>query len=111
MVDGFICELCLAKPLTRRYYECSLYWIADCATCGVPMVVFKEHHERIDSWIINEAIKVCKSMFDMDSYTLDFTTRKIHGHAHFHLRPKKTQTVEVPEVLVERVKSKPKKKK
>ena len=37
------CPLCEAAKLTERYYEDDLVWAADCASCGVPMVVRQKH--------------------------------------------------------------------
>ena len=37
------CELCEAAPITERYYEDDLCWVAECESCFVPMVVWKHH--------------------------------------------------------------------
>ena len=88
MIDDFICPLCKAEPLTRRYYENSDFWIADCVSCGVPMVVLKEHRTKVYPQEITEMLKVCDKLFNMENAEIDYTMRQIPNHFHFHIRPK-----------------------
>lgn len=81
------CPLCKAEALTNRYYENRVFWIADCATCKVPMAVLREHRSKPQQWELDEMLKVCRSMFNMDKCEVDYTMRQISGHFHFHLRP------------------------
>lgn len=94
MSVDYICPLCEAKPITRRYYETSLFWIADCATCKVPMVVLNEHQLEFTQSDMGEIMKVVNKMFDMTKCEIDSTRRQIPGHAHFHIRPKKVKKIE-----------------
>lgn len=40
-----MCPLCKADKLTKWYYEDDVCWVADCKTCGIPMIVLKHHGE------------------------------------------------------------------
>jgi len=93
MPRDFECPLCKAEKITEWFYDSSLFWIANCATCQVPMVVLKEHRADVERWIIDEMIQVSKSIFDIDKFDIDFEMRQIKGHFHFHLRPKKIEKV------------------
>ena len=37
------CELCEATPFTEWFHSDDLCWIAECDSCGVPMVVWRTH--------------------------------------------------------------------
>lgn len=84
------CELCEAKPLTRRYWEDGICWIADCKTCGpgVPMAVYREHGRmpsprHLDHML--EQLRLCAQ--PGVRYRLDDSMESIPDHFHVHLRP------------------------
>lgn len=82
------CELCEAAPVTRRYHEDAICWIADCKQCRVPMAVYREHgvappprhlaHMR-------ELLFMCGR--PGQAYKLDNRMETIPDHYHEHLRP------------------------
>ena len=41
------CPLCKKEKLTHWYYEGPEFWIADCITCNIPMLVWNEHVKDI----------------------------------------------------------------
>lgn len=83
------CELCEAKPITRRYHEDAISWIADCKQCQVPMVVYREHGVmpppgHLEHMIEN--LKLCGRPRRGGHY-VDSERRTIPSHWHAHLRP------------------------
>ncbi|MEY2965979.1 MAG: hypothetical protein RLY50_29, partial [Actinomycetota bacterium] len=42
-IFGPECELCEAARMTEWFFEDDEMWIAECESCGVPMVVWREH--------------------------------------------------------------------
>jgi protein-tyrosine phosphatase len=83
------CELCEAKPITQRYHEDALCWIADCAQCGVPMAVYREHGtmpppEHLDHML--ETLKRCGRP-RRGGHRFDDSMNTIPDHYHVHLRP------------------------
>jgi hypothetical protein len=85
------CELCDARPLTRRHYEDEHLWVADCRSCQVPMVVLREHRARptaSQSQKTRDALTVAADQaLGAGSWALDCRARRIPEHAHFHARP------------------------
>lgn len=82
------CELCDAQPITRRYHEDAVCWIADCASCHVPMVVYREHgvapaRRHLEHML--ELLTLCGRRDLRHEVTQDMHTIKDHYHAH--LRP------------------------
>lgn len=86
------CELCEARPLTRRYHEDDELWIADCLTCGMPMVVLREHRARPtpeqDRRMVEALAAVADEVLGEYAWRLDRRGRTIPGHAHLHARLK-----------------------
>jgi hypothetical protein len=83
------CELCEAAPITRRYHEDALCWIADCKACKVPMVVYREHGvappaSHLEHMI--ETLKMCGRP-RRGGYVVDDSMVSIPDHYHAHLRP------------------------
>jgi hypothetical protein len=82
------CDLCEARPLTRRYHEDGICWIADCLQCSVPMVVYREHgiqppKRHLDHML--ELLWMCRK--PGRRYKIDSERRTIPSHWHAHLRP------------------------
>ena len=81
------CQLCTAEKLTKRYYEDDCWWIADCLTCNVPLVVYKGHTVQVlvvDLDVIYKAIQGIFPGLKMEHF--DFDRRSIPNHYHFHIR-------------------------
>jgi hypothetical protein len=38
------CELCRRERLTEWYHLDHVCWMAECALCGIPMIIFNWHH-------------------------------------------------------------------
>jgi len=77
------CLLCILEKKTKIYYENKLYTILDCATCNVPMYVWKSHEfptvkQRIEMY--SDANK------RFPDRKLDLVRRQIPEHFHFHMR-------------------------
>lgn len=85
------CELCEAAPITKRYFEDDVCWIADCEICLVPMVVWRSHdpvppadtkallHERLTV--------VADEVLGEGTWRIDDHMRNIPDHYHAHARP------------------------
>lgn len=87
------CELCQAAPITERYYEDDLCWVAECEACFVPMVVWKAHDphppEEVRVVLLTQLRRVASSLFS-DDWFVDDRLRTIpeHYHAHARRRPR-----------------------
>ena len=83
------CDLCEAAPLTERYYEDDLCWIAECEACFVPMVVWKNHDSRppedVKTMLHRILLDVTAKIFDGEPY-IDDNMRNIPDHYHAHAR-------------------------
>jgi hypothetical protein len=83
------CELCEAAPLTERFYDDAMCWIAECESCSVPMVVWKQHNpdppEEIRVVLHSRLAEIMELHFDSD-WWLDDTLRSIPHHYHAHAR-------------------------
>jgi hypothetical protein len=85
------CELCDAAPITERYHEDDVCWIAECDSCGVPMVVWQEHDPRpsdeVKAVLHARLLEVVARQFDYEPW-IDDHMRNIPDHYHAHARPK-----------------------
>jgi hypothetical protein len=83
------CELCEAAPITERYYEDDLCWVAECESCSVPMVVWKRHDpdppEEIRVVLLKRLAEVMELHFESE-WWLDDNLRSIPHHYHAHAR-------------------------
>ncbi len=83
------CELCEAAPLTERFHDDELCWIAECESCSVPMIVWKRHDpdppEEIRAALHERLITVVGRHFD-DEVWVDDRLRSIPTHYHAHAR-------------------------
>lgn len=82
------CELCGLERLTKWYYEDEDFIICDCLTCGVPMVVAREHTvepEFLKGEGCEEILKeICESLVGR-KVRFRKSQRKVKGHWHWHL--------------------------
>ena len=93
MTDAFDpnCELCEAAPLTQRFYEDDLCWVAECEACSVPMVVWKRHDpnppDDLRSIMLARLTDVVAAHFRFEPW-FDGNMRTIPTHFHVHARPR-----------------------
>ncbi len=84
------CELCEAAPITTRYHEDELCWVAECEACGVPMVVWWSHGasppQAERDRMLDRLGSVARSLWGDDGFWLDEVMRQIPGHFHAHAR-------------------------
>lgn len=83
------CDLCEARPITKRYHEDAICWVADCKQCRVPMAVYKEHGVVPPSNHLKhmaDMLKLCAKP-RRRGYVLDDSMLSIPDHYHIHLRP------------------------
>jgi hypothetical protein len=85
------CDLCEAAPLTRRYFDDELCWIADCEICLVPMVVWTEHSatptDEVKEQLRLRLAAVADEILGEGGWRLDDHMRNIPDHYHAHARP------------------------
>ncbi len=83
------CELCEAAPLTERFHDDELCWIAECESCSVPMVVWKRHDPtppvEVRSLLHERLLTVVGHHFE-DEVWVDEHLRSIPTHYHAHAR-------------------------
>jgi hypothetical protein len=84
------CELCEANPLTRWWFEDRLCWVAECESCGVPMVVWREHGSVPPPAdvvaMIERLTSVAEEAFVNEEFFVDRRMRQIPDHFHAHAR-------------------------
>lgn len=84
------CELCEAAPITTRYHEDDVCWIAECEGCAVPMVVWKCHGvdpDPADDVHMLAALEAVAGEV-LGEWWIDRDRRTIPDHWHVHARPK-----------------------
>lgn len=88
---GDTCELCEAARMSEWFFEDDECWIAECESCGVPMVVWREHNPdpsiEIRERLIEKLTDVVAQFFDFE-LRIDDNMRSIPDHYHAHARPK-----------------------
>ncbi|CAB4628093.1 unannotated protein [freshwater metagenome] len=85
------CELCEAARMSEWFYEDDECWIAECESCAVPMVVWREHNanpsDEVKTRLHEKLEKVVEEFFDFEM-RIDNNMRTIPDHYHAHARPK-----------------------
>ena len=85
------CDLCEAAPVTRRYFEDEVCWIADCEICVVPMVVWRTHDASpppdVKSRLLERLRIVADEELGVDNWKTDDHMRNIPDRYHAHARP------------------------
>lgn len=86
-----VCELCEAAPLTTRYHEDELCWIADCEACQVPMVVWRRHGaepspDEVARMLAQLRLVATVRFGGPDAFWVDEVMRQIPDHFHAHAR-------------------------
>ena len=86
------CELCEAARLTEWFHEDEECWIAECESCGVPMVVWKDARPRAarrsEGRLHAKLLAVVAEHFD-EEVRVDDDLRTIPDHYHAHARPQR----------------------
>jgi hypothetical protein len=83
------CDLCAAARLTPWWYEDDVCWVAECESCGVPMVVWKLHGATPSPTLVEHmrsCLREVADRFGPPRYWLDDTLRTIPDHYHAHAR-------------------------
>jgi hypothetical protein len=84
------CDLCEAAPLTRRYLDDEICWIADCEICLVPMVVWRVHDPAPPSNVRDQLrarlTLVADEQLGEGRWRFDDHMRNIPDHYHAHAR-------------------------
>lgn len=89
MTNPADCELCAAAPITTRWLDDETCWIAECESCGVPMVVWKVHDSDPPPAVRAEMIDRLCTIADVHGpadYWIDERLRTIPDHYHAHAR-------------------------
>jgi hypothetical protein len=85
------CELCEAERVTDWFFEDDVCWVAECESCAVPMVVWRQHDpapsEAIKSLLWSRLADVATEFYDFEMY-IDDSLRSIPDHYHAHARPR-----------------------
>jgi len=86
-----ICELCEAAHMTEWFHEDDECWIAECESCSVPMVVWKQHDnappDDVKARLHAKLGDVVVTHFEYEHY-VDDNLRQIPEHYHAHARPR-----------------------
>ena len=83
------CDLCAAARLTPWWYEDDVCWVAECESCGVPMVVWKLHGANPSPTLTEHMLSRLREVADRHGpphYWLDDRLRTIPDHYHAHAR-------------------------
>jgi hypothetical protein len=86
------CELCAASRFTPWFHEDETCWIAECESCAVPLVVWREHGVEPPpaevAHMLGELERVAATQFGDGQYWIDRLMRQIPDHFHAHARRK-----------------------
>ena len=83
------CELCAAAPITERYHDDELCWIAECESCWVPMIVWKVHDPSPDETtreLLHRTLREVVGRLFEEEIRIDDDMRQIPDHYHAHAR-------------------------
>jgi len=84
------CELCAADRMTEWFYEDDLCWVAECESCGTPMVVWRSHDpsppDDVKTMLWQRLAEATAEHFTY-AHRVDDNMRTIPGHYHAHARP------------------------
>lgn len=83
--DCPLCKLCQGDIKTKLYHQDDTIIIVDCLThIGTPMVVLKDHKEKISDQEFDHIQNLCKKIFPEKRFRGTGMT-EIKGHWHEHL--------------------------
>jgi len=78
------CELCGREKLTKWYYDCDLFWIADCKGCNIPMLIYHRHTMNVPIMDLFLMTKRINKLFG-NNVKLRLQARKNKEHFHCHI--------------------------
>lgn len=82
-----LCNLCKGTgTITRKYFENDDMLIVDCATCFVPMAVWRTHVAHITYAQKKYVEDIIRREFPWGNYYIDDNMKSIPEHYHCHLR-------------------------
>jgi hypothetical protein len=84
------CLLCAADRVTPWLHEDEDCWIAECAVCRTPMVVWRTHglpDAAVETSLLEVLRRVAGERYGADGYWIDGERRRIPDHWHAHARP------------------------
>jgi len=79
-----LCKLAAGDIKTKLYYQDKLIIIVDCLTCGIPMVVLKEHKMNANNFELGHMEMTAKEIFGKD-IKFRKTQRQVKNHLHWHI--------------------------
>ena len=75
--------------MTTWWYEDDVCWVAECESCDVPMVVWKQHRSTPPPALKERMLACLRAVADEHGptdYWIDDTLRTIPDHYHAHAR-------------------------
>ena len=82
------CPLCApVEKRTNWYFEDNICWVADCESCGIPMVVLKRHETLPEIYEQVHMNNITRLLFG-EKRKIRSTMKKIKNHYHFHVEKK-----------------------
>lgn len=90
--DQAACELCEEARLGEWFHEDEDCWVAECESCSVPMVVWRNHDPsppaEVKAMLAERLAMVVAREFDYEHF-VDDNLRTIPTHYHAHARPRR----------------------
>ena len=87
------CSLCELKEKSVIHKETHEIIIIDCASCEVPMIVWKEHTMELSEedleYMLKQLKKIGNEIFRPWKYFIDKKQNSVFDHIHWHARPNK----------------------
>ena len=86
------CDLCEAARYTEWYHDDDICWVAECESCSVPMVVWRQHGVNPPDADRQHMLEVLGGVADrvhgseVGVWWLDDDMRSIPDHFHVHAR-------------------------
>ncbi len=75
--------------MTTWWFEDSVCWVAECDSCSLPMVVWKQHDPSPPPDLKEQMLERLRAVADVQgpsNYWIDDTLRTIPDHYHAHAR-------------------------
>ncbi len=75
--------------MTEWFFEDDECWVAECESCSVPMVVWRNHDPSPSAEVkarLHERLATVVAQYFDDDHYVDDNLRSIPGHYHAHAR-------------------------